>query len=333
MEHEHETDSARLEGIRIIVSGISQTKIEFAEREFRKRGFDVVATFLHSKQGNTKSNQAADGDDNRIPTVTAGRKTSLDETTPNDKIPGGSGASIKAGDITSNGNNMGSKDSDGGNANGSKESKEGTNDLKTMFALQLLPSLLTKISIQFDLSYHRQHMSNTIITDKLIYGEEAIRILKRFVRLRSHELGVKNLDAITMWLAHDPSHNFRINPDQNVPTNNSSSNHQVVADTVLLNRIADYCGPTIGVYFGFLDFYKNSLRIPAILGTLIFCHQLYMGSMDSPFMPLFSIVVVFWGTYLLLFWKRRNAELNFLWSAEYRWDLENTTAHKEKMVS
>jgi hypothetical protein len=37
-----------------------------------------------------------------------------------------------------------------------------------------------------------------------------------------------------------------------------------------------------------------------------------------------------WGTLFLEFWKRNNAELNYLWSSEDRYDVETGCLYQQK---
>lgn len=80
-----------------------------------------------------------------------------------------------------------------------------------------------------------------------------------------------------------------------------------------LDRIASYFGESIAFYFAWLEFYTQWLLPPAVVGVLLFIGQLYYGTIDVAYAPLFSLFVALWAILLLEFWKRRNAELAQRW--------------------
>jgi len=80
-----------------------------------------------------------------------------------------------------------------------------------------------------------------------------------------------------------------------------------------LDRIAAYFGETVAFYFAWLEFYTQWLVPPAIAGLLLFCGQLYYGTLDIAFVPLFSLLMALWSIVFLAMWKRRNAVLAQRW--------------------
>jgi hypothetical protein len=80
-----------------------------------------------------------------------------------------------------------------------------------------------------------------------------------------------------------------------------------------LDRIAAYFGETTAFYFGWLEFYTRWLLLPAVAGVLLFLAQMYHGTLDVPYVPLFSLFMAVWSILFLEFWKRRNAELAQRW--------------------
>ena len=80
-----------------------------------------------------------------------------------------------------------------------------------------------------------------------------------------------------------------------------------------LDRIAAYFGEHVAFYFAWLEFYTRWLLIPAAAGVLLFLAQLYHGSLDIAYAPLFSLVMALWSMAFLEMWKRRNAELAQRW--------------------
>jgi hypothetical protein len=80
-----------------------------------------------------------------------------------------------------------------------------------------------------------------------------------------------------------------------------------------LDRIAAYFGETVAFYFAWLEFYTQWLVFPAVIGTGLFVAQVWYGTVDITWVPLFSLFMALWSTLFLEFWKRRNAELAHRW--------------------
>lgn len=82
-----------------------------------------------------------------------------------------------------------------------------------------------------------------------------------------------------------------------------------------LDRIAAYFGETVAFYFAWLQFYTQWLVPPAAAGLLLFVGQVYEGTLDTAYVPLFSLFMAVWSILFLEFWKRRNATLAQRWGA------------------
>ena len=89
-----------------------------------------------------------------------------------------------------------------------------------------------------------------------------------------------------------------------------------------LDRIAAYFGETIAFYFAWLEFYTQWLVVPSVIGVLLFVWQLYYGSLDVAWSPIFSLFMAIWSILFLEFWKRRNAELAQRWGVLHYEDEE-----------
>ena len=80
-----------------------------------------------------------------------------------------------------------------------------------------------------------------------------------------------------------------------------------------LMRIRNYFGEKVALYFAWLDCYTSSLRIPAMLGIVVFGAQLAPGISNQvrlALQVLMATVVSIWATWFLEKWKRHNAFLN-----------------------
>ena len=124
-------------------------------------------------------------------------------------------------------------------------------------------------------------------------------------------LRTKKVNAKAAWIAHNESLVKEIA--------NTSGQQR-------LERINSYYGSKIALYFGWLDFYTQSLRGPAAVGVLLFLHQYMIGSVDSVWVPVYCIGICLWGTYFLEFWKRRCSELSFAWEV---FEVEDHDTEKE----
>lgn len=80
-----------------------------------------------------------------------------------------------------------------------------------------------------------------------------------------------------------------------------------------LDRIAAYFGETVAFYFAWLQFYTIWLVPPAAAGVLVFLAQMFSGSLEVAWVPLYSLGLALWSILMLHLWKRRNAELAQRW--------------------
>jgi hypothetical protein len=75
---------------------------------------------------------------------------------------------------------------------------------------------------------------------------------------------------------------------------------------LITDDIRNYFGEKIAFYFAFLEFYTNSLIVPAIIGILQF---LFLNEMNI-FCAVFNML---WITIFLKRWKRKSNELAYQW--------------------
>ncbi|CAM9259913.1 unnamed protein product, partial [Ectocarpus fasciculatus] len=71
-----------------------------------------------------------------------------------------------------------------------------------------------------------------------------------------------------------------------------------------LNRVKNYFGEKIGLYFVFLGHYSKWLTIPAVVGFPIQMYVLAVNDFSNPVLPFFSVFIVFWAIIMLEYWKR-----------------------------
>jgi hypothetical protein len=83
-----------------------------------------------------------------------------------------------------------------------------------------------------------------------------------------------------------------------------------------LDKIRDYYGERIAIYYAFLEELTNALVYPAVVGVLLFIVSLvwFEGSNDNPFTPFYSIMMLVWITYFCKMWRRTEARLAAHWN-------------------
>ncbi|CAG9311107.1 unnamed protein product [Blepharisma stoltei] len=83
-----------------------------------------------------------------------------------------------------------------------------------------------------------------------------------------------------------------------------------------LGKIRGYFGEKIGLYFAFLGFYSNALKIPGIIGLVVFIFQRSYPD-DSNFVTVlnafYCIFIATWATCLLEYWRRKENCLAIKW--------------------
>eukprot|EP01064_Diplonema_japonicum_P012879 TRINITY_DN2022_c1_g1_i1.p1 TRINITY_DN2022_c1_g1~~TRINITY_DN2022_c1_g1_i1.p1 ORF type:complete len:704 (+),score=141.56 TRINITY_DN2022_c1_g1_i1:51-2114(+) len=79
--------------------------------------------------------------------------------------------------------------------------------------------------------------------------------------------------------------------------------------------LCSYFGSNVAMYFSWLNFFSMWLIIPSIAGSLLFIHMRYFGYTvdDHPYLPFYSLFVVFWAVCFLSFWKQRSARKAWNW--------------------
>jgi hypothetical protein len=102
-----------------------------------------------------------------------------------------------------------------------------------------------------------------------------------------------------------------------------------------LTDLRNYFGEKIAFYFGWVSFYIRWLRIPGILGLLLFIFQTSDGSVDHALLPFYSIFMAFWSLCFLIFWNREQARLAAQWEV-FKFEKNECARHEfygEKRIS
>jgi hypothetical protein len=80
-----------------------------------------------------------------------------------------------------------------------------------------------------------------------------------------------------------------------------------------VDRIKNYFGEKIGLYFVFLGHYSLWLSIPSIAGFPIQMYVLVANDFSNPVLPFFSIFIVLWAIIMLEYWKRKEKVQAMKW--------------------
>jgi len=80
-----------------------------------------------------------------------------------------------------------------------------------------------------------------------------------------------------------------------------------------LDSIAEYYGEGVAFYFAFLSFYTRWLIPPSVLGFIVFIYQVRDLQLDHWLCMPYSILVMVWTCFLLVFWRQRSASLAYRW--------------------
>lgn len=152
--------------------------------------------------------------------------------------------------------------------------------------LSMSPKLVVKMALEVGLPL--QAFASYTNLEKLQLISNAKKIIER----------AKAINTENVWISHDK------NMLNDVDTSTGDAH---------LANIKEYYGSKIAMYFGWLAFYTKILSVPSIAGGLLFAHQMYLGDVDSMWVPFFCVLISLWSTYFLEFWKRRGNELSFKW--------------------
>ena len=77
--------------------------------------------------------------------------------------------------------------------------------------------------------------------------------------------------------------------------------------------VCRYFGPRIGFYFAWLTHFSYFLAPLALLGTMLFAHQVMHNEVDTPWIIPYTTVVMLWAACFSRQWRRRYAELTVMW--------------------
>ena len=70
--------------------------------------------------------------------------------------------------------------------------------------------------------------------------------------------------------------------------------------------IRDYYGDEVAMYFSWMNFFIKWLAVPGILSLILTIVNSYTWELaHSPLNSIYSILIVFWSTLFVIFWKRR----------------------------
>lgn len=95
-----------------------------------------------------------------------------------------------------------------------------------------------------------------------------------------------------------------------------SWNTALINQKIPLNKIRNYFGEKIALYFEFLRYFQVSLLVPGIVGLVVFIIQKIYDDQDPIVLSLnaiYSVFITIWATVYLEGWKRKESSLSIIW--------------------
>jgi len=125
-------------------------------------------------------------------------------------------------------------------------------------------------------------------------------------------LDLQNLELNKVLLAHFPLHNYeelvKIQTEMLKVVVNWNDGIQLPLD-----RIKDYFGERIGLYFVYLQFYTNQLMLPALIGTVVFIISVLYQSNEGILNPYFAAYSPVWSMFFMKWWQQRQSTIAMKW--------------------
>ncbi|XP_065833337.1 anoctamin-10-like isoform X2 [Oscarella lobularis] len=89
-----------------------------------------------------------------------------------------------------------------------------------------------------------------------------------------------------------------------------------VASRSAVEKIRDYFGEEVGLYFVWMDFLGKMLTVPALLGVVFYLFRPEEANnvAEDPYMPIFSAFMALWSIAFLVLWRCRCSEFAFHWT-------------------
>lgn len=168
--------------------------------------------------------------------------------------------------------------------------------------LSLSEKLYIKLLVEMDLPLVRYKECKPL--DRLLLNNGIESLLRR------HQ---QALSVVDVWIAHDKRTYEALLSQQTTSPSWGDSIRFLFQHRSKVNEIFHYFGPQVAVYFAWLDHYTENLYLPAIAGALVFAHQWSTMSSDTPYMPLYAILIAIWSTTFMEFWKRKCSTQAYEW--------------------
>jgi len=149
---------------------------------------------------------------------------------------------------------------------------------------------------------------------------DRIRLLLSILEGKIHEnppgcgLDLQSLEINKVVLAHFPLHNYEelVNIEKEMLKVVVNWNDGI---QIPLNRIKDYFGERIGLYFVYLQFYTQQLMLPALIGTVVFIVSVIYQSNEGIMNPYFAAYSPVWSMIFMKGWQQRQSATAMKWGA------------------
>ncbi|XP_028413837.1 anoctamin-8-like [Dendronephthya gigantea] len=82
-----------------------------------------------------------------------------------------------------------------------------------------------------------------------------------------------------------------------------------------VDDIRDYFGEEIAFYFAWMSYFRWALCIPSVFGIFVYFWRNPGITVDDNFLlPLYALFIVIWAVFFIVIWRRREAELSYIWN-------------------
>ncbi len=177
-------------------------------------------------------------------------------------------------------------------------------------------------------SSERQQIIDYIIRSKIKDGGAELgedtplggKILQRFPLHMQSRLAEIRHTWVTFWRQERPGTVSKAWSPVSVPLQVTASRFLQAVNYAIgnvlvqpLDSIAEYYGEGVAFYYAFAAFYTRWLVTISVLGLLVFSFQVNDLQLDHWLCMPYSIIVMVWTCFFLVYWRQRSASLAYRW--------------------
>lgn len=148
---------------------------------------------------------------------------------------------------------------------------------------------------------------------------DSIRLLLSILDGKVHEnppgcgLDIQSFELNKVLLGHFPLHNYEELRKIEVEMLQVAIHWNEGRVHGPLNRIRDYFGERIGLYFAYLQFYTQQLLAPALIGAAAFVVSVVFQTQEGLVNPYFAVYTAVWSLVFMKRWQQRQSTIAMKW--------------------